>query len=301
MSNLEAVNFSLHGDAQLVGAKRPGKDISGLVQFDPKNPPKDDKEWVIFKLVNNSTKGGVYLSSVDDVVNPATGRVERIRLLAGVDTIWQKEQKDITVEYARKNLREIKFPRGIKIRRVNKSDATMLDFLRITNANVGNISRIGGGRFEIYEYDTAAADKEAFEREELEYKMESVAREAKVADMKKHASFLGIRLITDLGEVKSEDGIRREYARYAKSNPLYFKQTLGDTEYLEVSWLVKKAVGETLIEIGREPGKIYWANGGGMIGVYAQGDDPQKYLVDLAMTNSKEGKTFKEQLKKVAT
>lgn len=301
MSSIKDVQFSQQGEAQLPGAKRPGKDISGLVEYDPKNPKKSEKEWVIFKLVNNSSKGGVYLSSVDDVVNPATGRVERIRLLSGVDTIWLKEQKDVTPEYARKNLREIKFPRGVKIRRVNSADATMIEFLRITNANVGNLSRIGGSRFEIFEYDSSAAEKEAFIREELEYQMETLARNAKPAEMKKHAAFLGIRLVTELGELKSDDGIRREYARYAKSNPTYFKQTHGNTEQIEISWLIKKAIGETLIEIGREPGKIYWANGGGMIGVYPQTQNPQDYLNDLAMTNTKEGQQFKEQLKKIVT
>ncbi len=301
MASIKDVHFALNGEAQMQSAKRPGKDISGLVEFDPKKPIKDEKDWIIFKLVNNSNKGGVYLPSIDDVINPNTGAVERVRLLAGVNTIWQKDQKDVTKEYVNKNLREVKFPRGVKILRVNKVDKTMIEFLRITNANVGNLSRIGGARFEIYEYDSAAAEKELFIREELEFKMETIARTAKLSDMKKHAAFLGIRLISDLGEEKSEDGIRREYARYAKSNPAYFKQTYGETEQIEISWLVKKAISETLIDIGREPGKIFWSNGGGMIGVYPQTENPQDYLTTLALTNSKEGKLFKEQLQKIAT
>lgn len=300
MANLSDVQFSQQGEAQVAAAKRQGKDVSGLVKFDPKKPPKENNEWVIFKLVTNTNKGGVYLPHIDDVINPATGRVERIRLLTGVDTIWLKEQKDITKEYAERNAREIPFPRGVKIRRVKSVDHTMIEFLRICNANIGNVARIGSSRFEIYEYDFAAAEKDAFELESFQFEMETMARQAKLAEMKKHAAFLGIRLINDLGEPKSEDGIRREYARYAKSNPAYFKQTI-KSEQIEISWLVRKAISESLIEVGREPGKIFWANGGGMIGAYPQTDNAQDYLTNLAMTNNEEGRNFKEQLKKVGT
>lgn len=301
MADLKSVQFSQMGEAVLPGAKRAGKDISGLVTFDSKNPPKADKEWTVFKLVTNTNKGGVYLPSVDDVINPATGKVERIRLLTGVDTIWLKEQKDITKEYADKNLREIAFPRGVKLRRVKNVDHTMIEFLRICNANVGNINRIGNSRFEIYEYDFAAAEKEAFELESLQFEMETLARGAKPEAMKKHAAFLGIRLTNnETGEPKTEDGIRREYARYAKQNPAYFKQTL-NSDQIEISWLVRKAIGDSLIDIGREPGKIFWAKGGGMICVYSQTENAQDYLTNLANTNTEEGRRFKEQLKQVVT
>jgi len=280
--------------------QRKEKDISGLVPFDSKNPPKEDKEWVIFKLVHSSNQGGVYLSSVDDVINPETGAVERIRLLSGVNTIWQNKQKDIPKEYVERNLREIAFPRGTKIRRVKSIDKTMIEFLRMTNANVGNVHRIAGARFEIYEYDSAMAEKEAFAKESFEIDMILAAKEAKPEAMRKHAAFLGIRMVTDLGEPKSDDGVRREYVIAAKRNPEYFKQTLNSPQ-IEIAWLVKKAIGESLIEIGREPGKIFWANGGGMICVIPQTENPQNYLTELAMTNSEEGKRFKEQLQKVVT
>ena len=74
--------------------------------------------------------------------------------------------------------------------------------------------------------------------------------------MKKHAAFLGIRLINDLGEPKTEDGIRREYARYAKANPSYFKETV-KSEQIEISWLVRKAIADSLIEIGTVAAYLY--------------------------------------------
>jgi len=300
MATIKDVQFALQGEQSEKLVSKLGKDISGLVSFDPKNPPKQDPPWIIFKLVENNKKGGVYLPAIDDVVNPATGKVERIRLLAGVDTIWQKEQKDITPEYVKKNLRNIEFPRGIKIRRVSSKDATMVEFLRMTNANVGNINRISGSRFEIYEYDFAAAEKEAFAREEFELEMALEAKKMDAVKMKKHAAFLGIRLIAEIGEPKSDDGIRREYVMYAKRNPAYFKKTMA-SEQIEISWLVRKGISESLIEVNREPGKVYWAEGGGMIAAIPQGVDAINYLTELAMTNSEEGIRFKEQLKKVVT
>lgn len=299
MAKLADVNYSLHGTAQTVVSKMQ-KDISGLVKFDAKNPPKDDPDWVIFKLVDTNKKGGVYLPSIDDVIDPRTGQVERIRLLAGVPTIWQKEQKDVSPEYVKKNLRNIEFPRGIKIRRVAKHDKTLLEFLRMTNANVGNVNRIGSSRFEIYEYDFAAAEKEAYERENFELEMAILAKQADPKKMWKHAAFLGIRLINDLGERKSDDGVRKEYVMYAKRNPDYFKRTM-DTEQIEVSWLVRKGIADSLIEVHREPGKAFWAQGGGMIAVMPKGANPQDYLTELAMTNNEEGRNFKEQLKKVVS
>lgn len=300
MSDLKSVQYAMNGEAVGAAAKRNGKDVSGLVPFDSKNPPKEEKEWTIFKLVTTSNKGGCYLSSVDDVVHPVSGQVERIRLLSGVSTIWQKEQKDLPKEYVERNLREIKFPRGTKILRVKNIDKTMIDFLRITNANVGNVNRIAGARFEIYEYDSAMAEKEAFEKEDFEIEMILLAKNADAKEMRKHAAFLGIRMTTDLGDPKTDDGVRREYVIAAKRNPAYFKQTI-NTPQIEIAWLVKKAIGESLIEIGREPGKIFWANGGGMIAVYPQTENPQDYLTNLAMTNNEEGKRFKEQLQKVVT
>lgn len=298
MAKLADVQYAMQGEG--VVQKKHGKDISGIVEYESKSLPEIDKEWVIFKLVNTNNKGGVYLSNIDDVINPKTGKVERIRLLAGVDTIWLKEQKEITPEYARKNARDIKFPRGVKILRVKKVDHTLIEYLRLTNSNVGNKNRVAASRFEIYEYDSAVAEKEAFLKEEFEFEVALMAREVPMEEMRKHAAFLGIRLISDIGEPKTEQGIRREYVMYAKRNPHHFKRTL-KTEETELSWLVRKGIAESLIDVGTEPGRVIWANGGGVICAIPQGANPQEYLTELATTNNMEGREFKERLKKVVT
>jgi len=302
MASIKDVSYSMNGEP-LIKSKL-GKNLSGLVTY--KKDEKGNiiyptgKEWYIFKLVDNSKKGGVRLSNVDDVMNPKTGKVERIRLLSGVDSIWVKDQKDLPKDYEKQNWVELRFFRGQKMMRIASTNHTALDFVRLSNSNVGNPLRVRGSRHEYYEYDSAVAETEQFERENFELEMAILAKQAEVEPMKKHAAFLGIRMINDTGEPKSTDGIRREYVMAAKRNPDYFKQTL-NTAQIEISWLVRKALSETLIDTGREAGKLFWSNGGGMIGVYPQTENPQTYLTNLAMMNTEEGKLFKEQLQKVAT
>jgi hypothetical protein len=298
MSTLKDVNYSLNGEQQIPTPAKE-KTLSGVVKYNDNKYPKD-KEWYIFKLVDNSKSGGVYIPNIDDVWNPKTGKVERIRLLSGVHTIWQSEQKELTADYVKMNMRSIEFPRGVKIRRVAAHDATMLEFMRLSNSNIGNPKRVKTSKFEFFEYDFAAAEKDAFEREDFELEMALLAKKEGAAAMKKHAAFLGIRLINELGEPKTEEGIRREYVMYAKRNPEYFNKTR-NTPQIEISWQVKKAISETLIDIGTEKGKVFWSNGGGMICAIPQGENPETYLTDLAMTNSEEGIKFKEQLKQVVT
>lgn len=310
MADLQAVNYSLTGEAIGQNNRFKNKEkVTGVVAYPVEKKDKDGKikvtypsgkEWYLFKLVDNTKKGGVYIPNIDDVMNPETGKVERARLLAGVSSIWVKDQKDLTPEYIKQNGRSIEFPRGHKMLRVAAHDETLLYYARLCNSNIGNPIKVKSSRFEFFEYDFAAAEQEALLREEFEFEMESLARNEKLEPMKKHAAFLGIRLVNDTGEPKSEAGIRREYARYAKSNPSYFKQTRGSNQ-IEVSWLVRNSISEGLIDTGREAGKAFWANGGGVIGVYPQTENPQTYLTNLALTNSEEGKLFKEQLQKVAT
>ena len=305
MATLQAVQYSLNGEPLI--KKKLGRDLSGLVTY-----PKDKdgnviyptgKSYYIFKLVDSNKKGGVRIASTDDVINPKTGRTERIRLLNGVPSIWVKDQKDLPKDYEQSNWVELRFFRNQKMMRIPADNTTALEFVRICNSNVGNPNRIQGkgGRQEFFEYDASVADKEAFERDSFEIEMAILAKSAPEQEMRKHAAFLGISMVNaGTGETKSEDGIRREYVIYAKRNPDYFSQTIKSPS-IEIAWLVKKAIGEGLIDIGREPQKVFWAKDGGYIGVYPQGQQAQNFLVDLAQMNTEDGLRFKEQLKQLAT
>jgi hypothetical protein len=295
MAKLSDVNFSMNGE-QKDGDLSVGEQsiITELREIN-----QTGTKYHIFKLVSNTRKGGVHVPGIDDVVNPKTGKMERIRLLSGVDTIWVKEQKDVTADYAKMNQRNLSFVRGTKILRIPEYDHAALEFARLTKHNVGSPSNKTGSHFEFYEYNPAKEQEELLRRENLEIEMAILAKEMKADKMRKHAAFLGIRLIDDLGMPKTDDGLRREYMVYAKRNPEYFGRTV-DSKEIEISWLVKRAILDSKIEIGREPGKIYWSNGGGMICVIPKTENPEKYLVNLALTNTEEGRNFKEQLQKIS-
>ncbi len=294
MAKLSDVQFSLSGEQKNTEALSLGEQeiVTELRQ-------ERGIKYHIFKLVANTRKGGVHVPGIDDVINPATGKMERIRLLSGVDTIWVKEQKDITPEYVRNNMRSLSFVRGTKILRIPEWDTTALEFARITRHNVGSSSNKTGSHFEFYEYDPAREQEEMFRRESMELEMAILAKEMPAEKMRKHAAFLGIRLIDDLGLPKTDDGLRREYMVYAKRNPEYFQKTK-DSKEIDIMWMIKRGILDSKIEIGREPGKIYWSNGGGLIGVMSKQDTPEKYLLNLALTNTQEGEAFRDQLKKIS-
>jgi hypothetical protein len=294
MAKLSDVQFSLSGEQKNTEALSLGEQeiVTELRQ-------ERGVRYHIFKLLANTRKGGVHVPGIDDVINPATGKMERIRLLSGVDTIWVKEQKDITPEYVRNNMRSLSFVRGTKILRIPEWDTTALEFARITRHNVGSSSNKTGSHFEFYEYDPAREQEEMFRRESMELEMAILAKEMPAEKMRKHAAFLGIRLIDDLGLPKTDDGLRREYMVYAKRNPDYFQKTK-DSKEIDIMWMIKRGILDSKIEIGREPGKIYWSNGGGLIGVMSKQDTPEKYLLNLALTNTQEGEAFRDQLKKIS-
>jgi len=294
MAKLSDVQFSLSGEQKNTEALSLGEQeiVTELRQ-------ERGVRYHIFKLLANTRKGGVHVPGIDDVINPATGKMERIRLLSGVDTIWVKEQKDITPEYVRNNMRSLSFVRGTKILRIPEWDTTALEFARITRHNVGSSSNKTGSHFEFYEYDPAREQEEMFKREAMELEMAILAKEMPAEKMRKHAAFLGLRLIDDLGLPKTDDGLRREYMIYAKRNPDYFQKTK-DSKEIDIMWMIKRGILDSKIEIGREPGKIYWSNGGGLIGVMSKQDTPEKYLLNLALTNTQEGEAFRDQLKKIS-
>jgi hypothetical protein len=301
MAKLSDVQFSLQGENPGVPQHRQKHDVERPVLLDELQTAQAQQgtQYHIFKLVNNTRKGGVHVPGIDDVINPATNRMERVRLLTGVDTIWLKEQKDITPEYVKNNQRSLSFVRGTKILRIPDYDHTALEFARITRHNIGSPSNKTGSHFEFYEYNPAREQEEMLRREELEIDMAILAKGMAADKMRKHAAFLGLRLIDDLGMPKTDDGIRREYIVYAKRYPEYFQRTVESKE-VELAWSIKRAILDGKIEIGREPGRVYWANGGGLIGSYStKNESAEKYLLNLATTNSEEGRIFKERLQQI--
>lgn len=261
--------------------------------------PPVTEEFVIFKLVDNTKQGGVHIHGVDDVTNPKTGGTERIRLLSGVESIWMKDQKDLTPEYVRQNQRTLSFHRGARILRIPKSDKSGLEFMSLTRHNIGALNRKTGSRFEFYEYNPTKQQEEALKKEMLEIEMAIQASKEPVESMRKHANYLGVQAFDEFGTPKTDEGIRREYILTAKRNPAKFQKSLGSKE-VEVSYLIKKAISENLIDLGGHSGNVQWGAGGYICNVPV-GRNTHEYLVELALnTTSEDGKRFLSQLQDVA-
>lgn len=269
-----------------------GNEVSNWAAIDA---PRNEEEFIIFKLVDNTKEGGVHIHGVDDVVNPKTGAVERIRCLSGIDTIWMKEQKDVSAEYVKQNQRTFSFHRGAKILRIPKSDKSGLEFLSLTRHNIGSPNRKTGSRYEFFEYNPAKQQQEALNKEMLEIEMAIEASKEPVESMRKHANYLGIQAFDEFGVAKKDDGIRREYILAAKRNPKRFKDTRG-SKAVEVSYLIKKAISDNLIDLGGHSGEVRWSAGGSVC-VVPVGRNTHEYLVELALnTTSEDGKRFLSQL-----
>lgn len=256
-------------------------------------------EYVVFKLVSSNRRGGVYIDGIDDVYNPATKKVERIRLLAGIDTIWQREQKDITPEYVKNNRRSLEFKRGVRLLQIPKWDTTMLEFARICRHNVGAPNRKTGSRSEFYEYNPMRQEQEELKNEVYGIEMAIKAKELKDEQAEKVAAFLGIRLVNDLGFKKTPDGIRAELMIAAKRDPKKFEGCI-DSKEVEVQYMVRKAISDAKIDVGGASGNVLWGSGGTICRV-PMGRNTIDYLTELALTNSDEGRAFLSQLQKVST
>jgi hypothetical protein len=64
-------------------------------------------------------------------------------------------------------------------------------------------------------------------------------------------------MIDELGRPKTEDGVRREYILAAKRNPSLFQSSVGSKE-VEVSYMVKKAILDSLIDLGKHNNTAYF-------------------------------------------
>jgi hypothetical protein len=290
MAKLKDIEFSMNGE----------KEIQEEIPYikNPETPTVPQTKYHIFKLVNSNKKGGTYIPNIDDVINPETGKEERMRLLVGVDTIWVKDQKNVDADYIRQNAKSLCFPRGAKVLRIPDWDKTSLEFARLCRHNIGNPNRKSGSKFEFYEYDPAKQAKDALERESLEIDMAIIARELDETTMKKYCSFLKISMHDELGELKTTDFLRKELMLYAKRNPVVFKDLVNNkSKEVEINYLVKKAIISAKIDIGSQPGRAFWASGGGLIGIIPNNRQPADYLTELALTNTEEGRQFQKQLK----
>jgi hypothetical protein len=306
MSGIKDVEYAMNGEPNKRGRKP--KEYVPEPKFTKTTKP-DNTGFVVFKLANPNKDGGIRMQGIDFVIDPRTVTDEKpqgdgpemIRLLAGVTTIWAKEQKNLTKEYVDRNLRFVEFPRGTRFISVPNWDMALLEFMRHTRHNTQAPNRTTGTKTEFFEYDPTAASKAAFEEEMLEIEMVLKAKDQPVEKMKRHAFYLGIKLNDEFTHApKKEDALRTEYIIYAKRDPKTFRQSF-DSKEVDVQFLIRNAIMEGKIDIGKGDGNAYWGKNGGAISKLPKNENPIQYLTDLALTNSDEGKMFKEGLGSLGT
>lgn len=287
MATLKDVEFSLKGEnkKQELFIDTPAQESTAVAQ-----------QFVIFKLASSSRNGRVYIDGIDDaVMNPKTGKRERIWLLNSADSIWQSDLLELIKDkdFMRRNRRSLLFEGGVC--RIPVWDERALEFARACRHNIGSKDRRTGSKYEFIEYDPVKQQEAALQKEYFEIEMVIKAKEMPTDKMKKLANFLGISFNDDLGQYKGDDGIRRELIIHAKRNPKNFEKYI-DSKEVEVAYMVKKAILDAKIDLTAQEGNAIWAGGKGFIAKIPTLRKPLEYLTELAMTNSEEGKTFKEQL-----
>jgi hypothetical protein len=258
------------------------------------SPTPANRPMIIFKL-RNAPNGKVHLDGIDDVFDPETKRMRRIRLIRGATTIWMDEQEKMDKEFLQKNRISITFVAGNLICDELK-DEMIVKAARLMNANEGNRNRIPGKKRSFYEWDASAEEREAFEKELLEAKVVQLAMEQPFEKMKKHALYLNLPITNEMGQIRGEDGIRALYLRAAKADPEKFKESL-DSKEVEYKYLIRRAIVDAKISVSTT--EIKYPTGQ-LICRLPHGRESVDYLVEFAMLPTEESKSFVERLEKMA-
>lgn len=272
----------------------------------PKVKTPDGVYNVIFKLVKKK-RGRLHLDNFSDPVpNPENNNIpERMCLLAGATDVWESKCENILrdknrYDRARRGM-DIIFLDGVC--RVRSTDTLRLKFMRNHPKNVGD-RRTGSISTDFYEYDPAIESEERLKKQMLKIQMVMKAGEMDCSENgygRKIAMFLGIKMADeDLGTLKTPEAIKTELVLKVDTDPFTFQKYI-DSKEVEIQWLVRKAITESKIDLGGATGNVTWANGKGHIAKIPSVRKPLEYLTELAMTNSDEGRKFKEQLEQIVT
>lgn len=270
---------------------------------------------VIFKLLNKS-RGDVYVplyqqnvirgyqknkQGEEDKSKPV---YDTIRVLKGVYSIWESEQKDIRmdVKSISKARRSIKFEWMTKdsIARVSVDDIYALEAMRMLSFNTEVPGANKGSRFAYFEIDTNKQAEIEAKKRQARRKAVKAAEDQPFEKLKKHAIYLRIHLVDDYGTPKVEKALRNEYEDYADLNPDKFLTSVGSKE-VDVAYLINKAISEAKIDTSTHKGSAYWATGAFICKIPAN-SKAQDYLVEYAMNPvNVDGKAFLQQLENIST
>lgn len=270
--------------------------------INPEHVTAPEKQYVVFKLVKKNQRR-LNIDGIGDGLN-AQGELERIWLIRGANKIWQSELTDMLKDldkpnsYISRNRMSLRFVDGIC--RVPVIDRTTLEFARKNIHNVGK-NRMGSGKYDYYEYDAAEEQKMRYDKQLSRINTIQLISTMEEQKMIKLALFLGVKPYDeDTSLPKTANGYRTELLLKADTQPDLINKYINSQE-IDISYLIRKAVGDARIDLGGQTANVTWSNGGGFIAKIPSGRKPIEYLTELAMTNSDNGKRFKEQLETIVT
>lgn len=259
--------------------------------------PATPSTFKVYKLSDVSKNGDFHMEGIDDVWNPEKNRMERIRLLRGFPSIYLEDQKTLTEDFIKANRRSLIFQR--RVLRLPSYDTAAIEFLEKCNSNLDNPHRKGYKRNTFFEWNPLRQAE--LDRQKRMARIEAIklATSATEEEMRRHANYLGLSFIDEMGFPKSADALRNDYEMYAEMQPNKFVKSFGSKE-VEVAYVVKKAIVDSKIDLTSKPGSAYWSNDGGFICKIPPDKVAHEYLVDFALFSQDESKAFLEQLKKMS-
>ena len=266
--------------------------VMAVAQFN--QTPKTEQTHKVFKLVNTKRNGRVHISGIDDVPDLVTKKLTRIRLINGFESIWQKDQKDLPEDYIKMNQRSLTFEN--KILSIPIWDTQALEFVSLCRSNIKSPNKTKAAKHQFFEWNPAEQQAELLKKRK--YKLDAIKialAETDISKVRKHMSFLNIPMMDMLGFPLTDEGLLDAYALYAEQQPEQFMNTREDPR-VNVSWLVKRAIVDAKIDLGRQPNTACWASGGGFICKIPDPNKATDYLIELAMLHTDEGKQFLMQL-----
>lgn len=278
------------------------ENVGGKGSFTP-TLPVTDVESRIFILSNDKRRGTVSLDVEEDVIDPATDKVRRMRLLRGAQTIWFDEQPPTVFpqSYVNKNTLSLEFNKGTCIIPIN--EPMKIKAAELTMRNVANKQKYGqrakAKDIYFYEWNPKEQNEKAIKEEDDVIKAMGLAFNTPLAEMIPHAQYLNIQFQDEMGVPLDEPALRAAYIKVAKNRATQFLSSI-HSPTVKVAHMVKKAIDTGKIDLGKQPGAAYWTDGG-FISTLPEGRDAVAYLIEFAMTHGDANTAFSNQLRELTS
>lgn len=263
--------------------------------------PITDVENRIFILSNDKRKGTVSLDVEEDVIDPATGKQRRMRLLRGAQSIWMDEQPPsvFPLDYVKKNILTLEFNKGVCLIPVNQP--LMIQAAELTNRNEAVRKTMGAlakhKDIYFYEWNPVAQNQKAIEEENDVIQAMQLAMTTPIDEVVPHAQYLNIQFADEQGVPLDEGALRAAYIRKAKNDAKKFLNSI-HSPTVKLAHMVRKAIAGGKIDLGKQAGAAYWVDGG-FISALPQGRDAVEFLIEFAGTPGDANTAFHNQLRQL--